>query len=118
MAKIVNTKTNETVIEKSDYNAYGIVTDFCERENIGYHIFDCVSDIIKTMTGDAFTPFNTITEMISYIPAIVDCNEETNVLYLPDNSQFIVLGWDHEDNATIWTKVIQTINTDYIVLND
>ena len=117
MSKIINTKTNEIILENADYSAYGIVTEYFETHDITYHIFESLSEIIQTMTGNAFTSFNTIKEMINCIPDIVNYGEETQILYIIDNIiAFVVLGWSHEENTDIWTKAIQLIDKDYTVI--
>lgn len=117
MSKIINTKTNETILEDKDYTASGIVTEYFNSKNITYHIFESLSEIIQTMTGDAFTPFNTINEMLEYIPDIVNHGEEVYTLYiLDDKLSFIVLGWEHENDFETWSKALQVINTDFAVI--
>ena len=121
MAKIVNTKTGEVIYSDDDLNYYGVVEDFIEKNNSDYSvtIYECLSKLIKTMTGDASTPFNTVAELIHYIPDIMTATEETTIVELwADTVYYFVLPYDYEDDLNGWNKVLQTIYPEYSVIDD
>jgi hypothetical protein len=118
MAKIVNKKTGETLLENSENCVWYDTLSFLEKNNYsdGYDLYKCLSNLIKTMAGDACTPFNTIKEMIEAIPDIVNVGEESVILmvftYDTKGIHYFVLPWDYENNAEAWTKVLQEVSHD------
>lgn len=67
-----------------------------------------LSDIVKTMTGDSSTTFNTIGEMVKCIPDIVDCEEETNIICVlhKDGIAYHVVKWTDEDNLEVLNNIL------------
>ena len=123
MVKIVNTKTGEVIYS----NEYGTVCQtvriFFERYSktsvyIGTIVYEHLSELIETMTGDAITPFNNVGEMIKYIPDILTATEETAIIQLIELNQFFVLPYDYEDYTDGWNKILQTVYPEYSVIDD
>lgn len=102
----------------------GTVLDFLEDMDYIYRYYPCLHDLIETMTGDGSTEFDTIGELFATIPEIVSCSEECSFLNVIDNdkqgdeSKWFILGWDHEDNETLWNKILQTYFPDFRAEND
>jgi len=110
MSKIINTKTNEVLFSDSNLYVSGAVIEFLQTKEIGCTMYPLLSKLIETMTGDASTPFNTIAEMVEYIPDIMTASEETAILQVwGDEIFFFVLGWDYEEDEKLFTKIIQTV---------
>ena len=123
MAKIINTKTNEVIYSDENSNCYGIVSNFLENNTktgmyIGTVVYECLSDLIKTMTGDAVTPFNNIAELIKYIPDILTATEETAIIQLIEPNLFFVLPYDYEDDTNGWNKILQTVFPEYSIVSE
>ena len=117
MAKIID--KNGTIIRQDDQYGIETVIDLLEDKGYGCEEWDCISDLVKTMTGNAATPFNTIGEMIKYIPEIINCNEECSILEVSGNdTKWFILGWNNEDNEIINNKILQTYFPDYTVIED
>ena len=121
MAKIINTKTNEVIYSDENCNYYGIVSNFLENNTkTGTYtttiVYECLSDLVETMTGDSITPFNNVGEMIKYIPDILTATEETAIIQLPESNKFFVLPYDFEDDKSGWNKVLQAIYPEYSVI--
>lgn len=121
MSKIINTKTGEVIYSNKDYTMYATVTNFLDNNTktgtyIGVIVYEYLSDLIKTMTGDAVTPFNNVGEMIKHIPDILTATEETAIIQLIELNQFFVLPYDYEDYTDGWNKVLQTIYPEYSVI--
>jgi len=121
MAKIINTKTGEVIYSNKDYTMCTTVTNFLDKNTktgtyIGVIVYEYLSDLIKTMTGDAVTPFNNVGEMIKHIPDILTATEETAIIQLIELNQFFVLPYDYEDYTDGWNKVLQTIYPEYSVI--
>ena len=123
MTKIINTITGEVIYS----NEYGTVCQtvriFFERYSktgvyIGTIVYEHLSELIETMTGDAVTPFNNIGEMIKYIPDILTATEETAIIQLIELNQFFVLPYDYEDDTNGWNKILQTVFPEYSVIDD
>lgn len=111
---------NNKLHREDDQMICGTVLDFLEDTDRNYQYYPCLSNLIETMTGDACTAFNTIGEMIEEIPDIVSCGEECAFLCVHDDndSKWFVLGWDHEDNETLWNQILQTYFPNFRVEND
>ena len=123
MAKIINTKTNEVIYSDENSNCYGIVSNFLENNTktgtyIGVIVYEYLSDLIKTMTGDAVTSFNNVGEMIKHIPDILTASEESTIIQLPESNQFFVLPYDYEDYTSEWNKILQTVFPEYSVVSE
>jgi hypothetical protein len=123
MAKIINTTTGEVIYSNKDYTMCATVTNFLDNNTktgtyIGIIVYEYLSDLIKTMEGDAVTPFNNIGEMIKYIPDILTAEEETAIIQLMELNQFFVLPYDYEDDANGWNKILQTVFPEYSVIDD
>ena len=123
MAKIINTKTNEVIYSDENSNCYGIVSNFLENNTktgtyIGVIVYEYLSDLIKTMTGDAVTSFNNVGEMIKHIPDILTATEETAIIQLIEPNLFFVLPYDYEDDSNGWNKILQTVYPEYSVIED
>lgn len=115
MAKIID--KNRNIIKQDEQYGIGTVLDLLEDNGYSYIEYGCISDIVKTMTGDASTPFNTIGEMIEHIPEIVSCSEECNVLCVfDDEDKWFILGWDYEGNAEISNQILHTYFPEYEVI--
>lgn len=127
--KIVNGRDNSIMFEK-ETSAYEIFMDYVyknikdggnseQREDIGIggiYMFDRLSDIVKTMVGDALTPFETIDEMMQYIPGIENYPEETSVLCIfGDKVRYYILGWDYEDDINLWDKILKDYNPNLFI---
>ena len=123
MAKIVNTKTGEVIYSDDDSTMCNIVSTFLERYTktgiyIGIIVYECLSDLVKTMTGDAVTSFNNVSEMIKHIPDILTATEEMAIIQLIELNQFFVLPYDYEDDLNGWNKILQAIYPEYSVIVD
>lgn len=117
MGKIID--KNGNTIKQDDQYSYGTVVDFLEENNISCMEWDCLSDLVKTMTGDACTLFNTIGEMIKEIPDILSCSEECAFLYTSDNkTRWFILDWDYEGNTEQNNKILHTYFPEYEVIED
>ena len=117
MGKITN--KSGTVLKQDEKYSYGTVIEFLEENDISYMEWNCLSDIIKTMTGDACTSFNTIGEMIKEIPDITSCGEECYFLCVFDDEiKWFILGWDYEDNTELSNKILHTYFPDYEVIEE
>lgn len=123
MAKIINTITGEVIYSDYDSTMCTTVTNFLNNNTktgsyIGVIVYEYLSDLIKTMTGDAITPFDNIGEMIKYIPDILTAAEETAIIQLIKLNQFFVLPYDYEDDTNGWNKILQTVFPEYSVIDD
>ena len=121
MTKIINTITGEVIYSNEYGTVYQTVRIFFERYSkteIGTIVYEHLSELIETMTGDAVTPFNNIGEMIKYIPDILTATEETAIIQLIELNQFFVLPYDYEDDANGWNKILQTVFPEYSVIDD
>ena len=123
MTKIINTITGEVIYSDYDSTMCTTVTNFLDNNTktgsyIGVIVYEYLSDLIKTMTGDAVTPFNNIGEMIKYIPDILTAAEETAIIQLIELNQFFVLPYDYEDDTNGWNKILQTVFPEYSVIDD
>lgn len=117
MAKLL--KNNKLVLIDDQY-PIGTVLDFLQDNSINCMLFEYLSELVETMTGDSCTSFNTIGEMIKEIPEIVSCGEECAFLCVidDDNTKWYILGWNHEDNAKLWNGILQTYFPDYTVVEE
>ena len=120
MTKIINTITGEVIYS----NEYGTVCqtvpiffEHYSKIEIGTIVYEHLSELIETMTGDAVTPFNNIGEMIKYIPDILTATEETAIIQLIELNQFFVLPYDYEDDTNGWNKMLQTVFPEYSVVD-
>ena len=123
MAKIINTKTGEIIYSDENSNCYGIVSNFLENNTkTGTYtttiVYECLSDLVETMTGDSITPFNNVGEMIKHIPDILTATEETAIIQLIEPNLFFVLPYDYEDDVNGWNKILQTVYPEYSVIED
>ena len=123
MTKIINTITGEVIYSDYDSTMCETVTNFLDKNTktgtyTGVIVYEYLSDLIKTMTGDAVTPFNNIGEMIKYIPDILTATEETAIIQLIELNQFFVLPYDYEDDTNGWNKILQTVFPEYSVIDD
>ena len=121
MAKIINTKTDEVIYSDENSNCYGIVSNFLENNTkTGTYtttiVYECLSDLVETMTGDSITPFNNVSEMIKHIPDILTASEESAIIQLPESNKFFVLPYDYEDDTNGWNQVLQAIYPEYSVI--
>ena len=121
MAKIINTKTGEIIYSDENSNCYGIVSNFLENNTkTGTYttiiVYEYLSDLVETMTGDSITPFNNVGEMIKYIPDILTATEEMAIIQLPESNKFFVLPYDYEDDTNGWNQVLQAIYPEYSVI--
>ena len=121
MAKIINTKTGEVIYSKKNKTMCATVSEFLENNTntgcyTGIIVYEYLSDLIKTMTGDAI--FNNVAEMIKYIPDILTATEETAIIYLIEPCLFFVLPYDYEDDLNGWNKILQAIYPEYSVIDD
>ena len=123
MTKIVNTKTGDVIYSNEYGTVCQTVSIFFERYSktgtyIGTIVYEHLSELIETMTGDAITPFNNVGEMIKYIPDILTATEETAIIQLIELNQFFVLPYDYEDDTNGWNKILQTVYPEYSVIDD
>ena len=123
MAKIINTKTGEIIYSDENSNCYGIVSNFLENNTkTGTYtttiVYECLSDLVETMTGDSITPFNNVGEMIKHIPDILTASEESAIIQLIEPNLFFVLPYDYEDDVNGWNKILQTIYPEYSVIDE
>ena len=123
MAKIINTKTGEVIYSNEYGTVCQAVSIFFERYSktgiyIGTIVYEHLSELIETMTGDSITPFNNVGEMIKHIPDILTATEETAIIQLIEPCLFFVLPYDYEDNIDGWNKILQTIYPEYSVIDD
>lgn len=106
--KIIDTVTNKTLKNNKDLTAYGTLIDFLEHGNYSYSEFFGVSELCKTLTGDAVTPFNTVGEMVAQIPEILTCGEEVLILCVySDTIDYFIFPWSYEDDVKTCNKVLQ-----------
>ena len=123
MAKIINTKTGEIIYYNEESTMCATVINFLDKNTktgtyIGVIVYEYLSDLIKTMTGDAVTSFNNVGEMIKHIPDILTASEETAIIQLIEPNLFFVLPYDYEDDANGWNKILQTVYPEYSVIED
>ena len=123
MAKIINTKTGEVIYSDENSNCYGIVSNFLENNTkTGTYtatiVYECLSDLIETMTGDSVTPFNNVGEMIKHIPDILTASEESTIIQLLESNNFFVLPYDYEDDENGWNTILQTVFPEYSVIDN
>ena len=122
MTKIFD--TNNKIVRQDDQYPISTVLDFLEDNDIIYSRWERLSELIETMTGDASTAFNTISEMITEIPEIVSCGEECAFLNVIDNdrqgdeSKWFILGWNYEDNLKLCNEILQEYFSGYKVIED
>lgn len=113
---------NNKLIKKDDLYSAGTVMDFLEENDISCEEWYCLSDLIKTMTGNSATPFDTIEEMLKYIPNVLLCSEDCHFLEVYDNgrdvSKWYVLGWGNDDNEKMWNGILQEYFPGYKVVED
>lgn len=119
MSKIVKENIevlNDNDATEFDATEFGVVTDFLERKNIGYTLFEGLSNLVSTMTGDGATEFNTIGEMLECIPEIINCTEETCILCLYlDKPKYFVLDWDYENDTEGLNNILNYIENGLFV---
>ena len=123
MAKIINTKTGEIIYYNEESTMCATVINFLDKNTktgtyIGVIVYEYLSDLIKTMTGDAVTSFNNVGEMIKHIPDILTASEESAIIQLPESNQFFVLPYDYEDYTSEWNKILQTVFPEYSVVSE
>lgn len=123
MTKIINTTTGEVIYSNEYGTVCQTVSIFFERYSktgvyIGTIVYEHLSELIETMTGDAITPFNNVGEMIKHIPDILTATEETAIIQLIELNQFFVLPYDYEDDVNGWNKILQTVFPEYSVIDE
>ena len=91
------------------------VTSFTELNRFVI-IYEHLSELISTLDRGVITPFNTIGELIKYIPDILTASEETVIVRLVESEQFFVLPYDYEDDTKGWNKVLQSVHPEYSVV--
>lgn len=74
MTKIFD--NNNELVRQDDQLPIYTVIEFLEDNNIYCMLWETLSNLVASMTGDCCTSFNTIGEMIQEIPDIVSCGEE------------------------------------------
>ena len=117
MGKIIDSKG--TVLKQDENFSYGTVVNFLYENDINSMEWNCLSDLVKTMTGDACTAFNTVEEMIQEIPDIVSCGEECSFLCVFDDEiKWFILGWNYEDNTELSNTILRTYFPDLQVVED
>ena len=122
MAKIINKATGEIIAQNDDLYGISLVEEFFEQEENDFwvHKFERLSELVKTMTGDAATEFNTVGEMIEAIPEILTCDEECHFLLVDnyDKRKWFVLGWNYEGDTKTSNMVLHEFFPDYDVTED
>lgn len=119
MGKIIN--RNGKVLKQDENYSYGTVIDFLAENDISYIEWNRLSDLVKTMAGDACTSFNTIGELIQEIPEIVSCREECSFLCIFSGNgevKWFILGYDYEGDTELSNKILRYCFPDYEVLED
>lgn len=118
MARIIDKKGS--IIKQDDQYSFGTVTEFLEDKGLLCQTWECLSDLVKTMTGDACTSFNTIGEMMKEIPDILSCGEDCAFLCVfdDDRDMWFILGWDYEDNTELNNRILCAYFPDYEVIED
>lgn len=114
MSKIAN-EQGETITEYVDaYIVYSVI-DFLKSDGCICEEYDSLSELVKTMTGDAATSFNTIGELIQYMPKVVNCGEECHFLNINDydSDKWFILGWNQEDNKELANEILQAFYPTY-----
>lgn len=106
-------RENEVILESDELNAYGVVIEYLEDNNIPYEVFDYLSELVNTTSGGVSTPFKTIGDIIKYIPSILDCNNNTAVIQLEINGdmKYIILDCNYEDNICEWNEVLKIVDS-------
>lgn len=120
MGKVID--KNGNVIRKQDNQLILYTTmDFLEcNHNYTCNKWDTLSELVKTC-GDAITPFNTIGEMITTIPDIIDYGEECAILCVIDENndmKWFILGYNKENNMEIANKVLHCYFPELEVVED
>ena len=123
MTKIINTITGKVIYSNEDSTICNVVSTFLERySKTGTYattiVYECLSDLVETMTGDSITPFNNVGEMIKQIPDILTASEESAIIQLPESNKFFVLPYDYEDDTNGWNQVLQAIYPEYNVITE
>lgn len=117
MGRIID--KNGMVLKQDEKHSYGTVIDFLEENDFSYIEWSCLSELIKTMTGDARTSFNTIGEMIKEIPGVTSCGEECSFLCVLDYEiKWFILGWNYENDTELNNKILHAFFPDNEVLED
>lgn len=117
MGKIID--KNGNIIKQDEQTCLYTVLDLLEENDFTYQKWDCLSDLVQTMTGDSITVFNTVGEMVAEIPEILTCGEECEFLCIfGDGVNWFVLGWSNEDNAEVCNKVLKAYFGEYDVIAD
>ena len=117
MAKIID--KNGNIIRQDDQVCLYAITDLLDENGLEWQEWDYLSNLVRTMAGDSATAFNTVKEMISEIPGILDCSEENVFLCVfSDSIDWFILGWGNEDNAEVCNKVLKTYFSEYSVIAD
>ena len=115
MVKIINTKTKEVIYSKEGCTVCETVESFPELHRFVI-VYEHLSELISTMTGEGMTPFNNIGELIKHIPDILTASEETVIIQLVETEQFFVLPYDYENDTKGWNKVLQSVHPEYSVV--
>lgn len=121
MSKIIDSNS-KVIIEDNQYS-YGTVIDYLQSKNFMVIEYKSLTDLIKTLNGDASTVFNTLGEMIQNIPDIINYGDDCEVLCVIDNDvddnvNWFVLGWDYEDNTKLANKILNTYFPYYKVIEN
>lgn len=117
MGKIIDKHGH--IIKKDDQCCLYTTLGLLEENGFACQIWGCLSDLVKTMTGNSATAFNTIGEMVTEIPEVLNCSEECEFLCVSgDSIDWFVLGWDSADNTEVCSTVLKTYFSDYELIED
>lgn len=108
--KLIDTKGTVRHCEhEQDLNGLGFLIDILDSYGMPVSKWDTLSSVVKTMTGDSSTAFNTLREMIQHIPSALDCEEETNVICVFHNDGFTyhTIKWEDEDNVEVLNDILK-----------
>lgn len=112
---------NNKLVRQDDQLSIYTIIEFLEDNNICCMLWETLSNLIASMTGDSCTTFNTIGEMIKEIPDIVSCGEDCAFLCVIDNdrqgneSKWFILGWNYENDIELCNRILQEYFPQYRV---
>lgn len=118
MIKLINTKTNEVLADTTNTpqeHLHILIEDYLDDNNIPYHYYNCLSDLISMLGTDDMLPFDTLGELLTHFPDMVNCKEENTIFYNIDSCMFVPMGWGYEYPIEVWNKILRTATKNIIL---
>lgn len=118
MSRIINNQGNVLHEDNDSFNVY-VVLDYLEEQGESCTVYDTLSDLMKTMTGDSETPFNSIRELLEYTPDIIDCGEETHTVFIYGSGIYgYIMEWNNEDSIELANKILKDFYPELKIVED